>query len=125
VNRLRQESGRFGLGPAQLEEIMGVIASVDRVERAVVFGSRAMGTHKPGSDVDICVFGRELDAEAVSELSRRLNNETTTAFVIDVLGYAAIDSPSLRHHIDQEGVVIFDRYGDADDHSGAGTSPQF
>jgi predicted nucleotidyltransferase len=69
-----------------------------------------MGTHKPGSDLDICVFGREMDAEAVSELSRRLNNETTTAFVIDDLGCAAIDSPSLRHHIDQEGVVIFDRY---------------
>jgi nucleotidyltransferase substrate binding protein (TIGR01987 family) len=114
VDRLRQDSGRFGLGPSQMAEITAVIASDDRVERAVIFGSRAMGTHKPGSDVDICLSGREMDPEAVVELARRLNNETTTAFVIDVLGYSAIDSPSLRHHIDQEGVVIYHRDGSAD-----------
>jgi nucleotidyltransferase substrate binding protein (TIGR01987 family) len=109
VDRLRQDSGRFGLGPDQVNEIAAVIASFDRIECAVVFGSRAVGTHKPGSDVDICVFGRGLDADAISELSRRLNNETTTAFVIDAVAYTTIESPSLRHHIDQEGIVIFDR----------------
>lgn len=109
VDRLRRDIGAFGLSPSQLDEIKRVIASCDWVERAVVFGSRAMGTQKPGSDVDICVFGSRVGAAEVTELSRRLNNETTTAFMIDVLAYAQIDNPSLRHHIDQDGVVVFDR----------------
>ncbi len=109
VDRLRQDIGSFGLSPFQLEEITGVIASCDRIERAVVFGSRAMGTQKSGSDVDICVFGKQVGATEATELSRRLNNETTTAFMIDVVAYSEIDNPSLRHHIDQDGVVVFDR----------------
>jgi len=80
----------------------------------VVFGSRAMGTQKPGSDVDICVFGKQVGATEATELSRRLNNETETAFMIDLLAYSEIDNASLRHHIDQDGVVMFDRNEAAD-----------
>lgn len=114
VDRLRQDIGAFGLSSSQLTEITEAIASFDRVERAVVFGSRAMGTQKPGSDVDICVFGKQVGATEATELSRRLNNETTTAFMIDVLAYSEIDNASLRHHIDQDGVVMFDRNEAAD-----------
>jgi nucleotidyltransferase substrate binding protein (TIGR01987 family) len=114
VDRLRQDIGAFGLSSSQLEEIQGVIASFDRIERAVVFGSRAMGTQKPGSDVDICVFGKRVGATEATELSRRLNNETTTAFMIDVVAHSELDNPSLLHHIDQDGVVVFDREGRVD-----------
>lgn len=109
VDGLRQDIGMFGLSYSQLEEIKRVIASFDRIDRAVIFGSRAMGTHKPGSDVDICVYGQQVDTNAATELSRRLNNETTIAFMIDVVAYSGMDNVSLQHHIDQEGVVIFER----------------
>jgi len=109
VDRLRQDLGAFGLSSIQLEEIRRIIGSVDAVDRAVVFGSRAMGSQKPGSDVDICLYGDRVDADTATELSRRLNNETTTAFMIDVIAYSGIETSSLRHHIDQEGTVMFDR----------------
>lgn len=109
VERLRQESGRFGLSSTQLEVITATIADFPQIERAVVFGSRAMGTHKPGSDVDICVFGDAVDPQVVDELSRRLNQETTTAFAIDVLSFSAIENASLRHHIDQVGLTVYER----------------
>lgn len=109
VDRLRQDAGAFGLSLSQLEEIKEAISSFNRIERAVVFGSRAMGTQKTGSDVDICVYGEQVGAAEATELSRQLNNETTTAFMIDVVAYSELDNPSLRHHIDQDGVVVFDR----------------
>lgn len=55
------------------------------------------------------MFGTQVGAPEATELSRKLNNETTTAFMIDVVAYSDIENSSLRHHIDQDGVVVFDR----------------
>ncbi len=50
-----------GLKDAHREAtIIAVIAANDRVERAVLFGSRAIGTNTVSSDVDIALFGHRL-----------------------------------------------------------------
>jgi uncharacterized protein len=43
----------YRLSNAQLEEIIQLIAAYPEVEEAILFGSRAMSTYKPASDVDI------------------------------------------------------------------------
>lgn len=106
MDRLRQEQGRFGLSPAHLEAIVAVLRDFREVDRAVVFGSRAMGTFKTGSDIDVCVFGKHADSELAARVERVLNERTATPFRVDVLAYDGIDSVSLRQHIDQVGVSI-------------------
>ena len=46
-----------GLKDAHREAIIAVIEANERVERAVLFGSRATGTNTVTSDVDIALFG--------------------------------------------------------------------
>lgn len=55
---------------AALDEIYG-----DRVERVVLYGSRARGDHRPDSDYDVAVFIR--DYSTLSEELRRLAAITT------------------------------------------------
>lgn len=65
-----------------------------------------MGTFKTGSDVDLCIFGSDVDSELAARLERVLNEQTPTPCRVDVLAYSGIENGSLRQHIDQVGVEI-------------------
>ena len=58
-----------GLKDAHREAIVTVIAANDRVERVVLFGSRATGTNTVTSDVDIALFGDRLTLTDQGRLS--------------------------------------------------------
>lgn len=52
-----------GLKDAHREAIVAALAANARVERAVLFGSRATGTNNVASDVDIALFGKAADVD--------------------------------------------------------------
>lgn len=97
-----------GLSPADLQEILRVLGAYPQIRRARLFGSRAKGTHAPGSDVDLALEG-EITFELIREVSRSLNQDSTMPYRFDVLDYAAIQSQELREHIDRVGIPLVDR----------------
>ena len=102
----------IGLTEDEIGNIVGYVDSFDEVSRLILFGSRAMGNHKPGSDVDLCVLGNNVSIEVVGKLSYLLNQESDLPYFFDVINYAAIDNDSLRTHINQQGVVIWEKEND-------------
>jgi predicted nucleotidyltransferase len=50
----------FGLTHSDLHAIKQVLAKYPQIEQAIIFGSRAKGNYKPGSDVDIALKGAHL-----------------------------------------------------------------
>jgi len=93
--------------PSQVSVISTVLATYPAVERASVFGSRAKGTNKPYSDVDVAVFG-DLDFVAVERIISDLD-EQPTIYKYDVFAYQNINNPKLKRHIDRVGVPIYTR----------------
>jgi predicted nucleotidyltransferase len=92
-----------GLKDKHRKAIIEILSSCSRVERVVLFGSRAMGTFTTTSDVDLVLFGDELTltdhanlAEAVDELS--------IAQQVDILLYKSIKNEKLLEHIKTHGV---------------------
>ena len=69
------------------------------IEEVVIFGSRAMGNFKKGSDVDIAVKGDKVTDDTVTRLTSVLNEELPIPYVIDVLDYASIKNRALLKHI--------------------------
>ena len=96
---------RFGLTEKQLLLVSEAIGNFTGIHEARIFGSRAMGNHKPGSDVDIAIKGRNV----AMELSSLLNEELPLPHYFDVVHYGSLDSESLIRHIDEEGIVFFTR----------------
>ena len=97
-----------GLSPKDLDEILRVLGAYPQIRRARLFGSRAKGTHSPGSDVDLALEG-EITFDLVREVSRSLNQESTMPYRFDVLDFAAIESRDLREHIERVGISLLDR----------------
>ena len=97
-----------GLKDAHREAITKVIAANDRVERAVLFGSRATGTNTVSSDVDIALFGKRLTLTDQACLDVALD-EIPMAQSVDLLLYDSIQNRILREHIRQQGIEWYRR----------------
>ena len=82
-----------GLTEKTIAQIAGVLAGFTDVERAILFGSRAKGTHKSGPDIDLAMIGRTLDQRTVGRI------------------YDALDDLLLPYRFS---LVIFDRNTDPD-----------
>ena len=97
-----------GLKDAHREAIIAVIAANDRVERAVLFGSRATGTNTVTSDVDIALFGDRLTLTHRARLTAALE-EIPMAQTVDLILYDSVRNRTLREHIRNDGVEWFER----------------
>ena len=97
-----------GLKDAHREAIIAEIAANERVERAVLFGSRATGTNTVSSDVDIALFGDRLTLTDQARLSGALD-EIPMAQSVDLLLYDSIRDGTLLEHILTHGVQWYAR----------------
>ncbi len=97
-----------GLKDKYRDAVIEILAKNPRVERAVLFGSRAMGTFTTTSDVDIALFGDELTLDDQAKLSGEIEN-IPMAQKVDLLIYHQIDNPKLCDHIEEYGVEWYRR----------------
>lgn len=89
-----------------LDLIRGVLARYPEISRAILFGSRALGTAHRASDIDIAIDGVEsrLQGEAI----RSSLEELPLPYRFDVIPMHSIRNAALREHIDRFGVRIDD-----------------
>lgn len=100
---------KFGLLDADMEAIAFVLGQEPRVEKAFIFGSRAKGNYRNGSDIDLALQGEDLDFNTISRISYQLNEETNMPYKFDVLNYRSIKEPTLIEHIDRVGIGFYSR----------------
>ena len=56
---------KFGVEDHIIEEITRVLQEYPKVDKAYIFGSRAMGNYRLDSDIDIAIKGYDLTVEEV------------------------------------------------------------
>ena len=99
-----------GLKAQHRAAIIATLAANDRVEQAVLFGSRAMGTNTVTSDVDIALFGQQLTLTDQASLAAACE-ELPMAQSVDLVLHSTIDNPALVEHIRSHGVEWYRRDG--------------
>ncbi len=85
----------YGLSQKELDEIKKVLKDLNK--RAILFGSRAKGNYKKGSDIDLAVVGNE------RLLSYYLNEEINLPYFFDVVNLEKITNKKLLEHITRVG----------------------
>ena len=89
----------------ELELVREVLRKHPEVTSAKIFGSRAKGTHRPSSDVDLVLWG-EMDALRAEAIAAELD-ELPLPYQYDVLLYTSIQSQPLRDHIERVGIQVY------------------
>jgi predicted nucleotidyltransferase len=99
----------FGLRQLDLDQIVHILQKFSAVEKALIFGSRAKGNYKKGSDVDIAVMGRCVDHQVVAALSFQLNEESLLPYFFDIVHFDKVKEKELIEHIKRVGKCIYER----------------
>ena len=97
----------YGLPDSAVERIRSVFSAHTGVTRALLYGSRAKGTWKNGSDIDLTLYGT-LSFEDLLRIENDLD-DLLLPWTIDLSVYETIDNPSLREHIDRIGLVFYEK----------------
>ncbi len=98
----------YGLTPSELQTILQILQMFPEIDEAVLFGSRAMGREKRGSDIDIALKGVGIESIA-SDVSQVLNSESPLPYYFDIIDYYSITEQELRDHIDRVGKTIYSK----------------
>lgn len=99
----------LGLKNSDLQYIRDKIEGFLEVKKAAIFGSRAKGNYKLGSDIDIAIYGEEVTFTVISQLHSILEEQGPLPYLIDIIKYEDLKNDKLRDHIDRVGIVIFER----------------
>lgn len=97
----------FGLQCRDLAEITRILQKFPAIEEAIIFGSRAKGNFKTGSDVDLAIKGLDISHEVVSSLSYILNEESAMPYFFDIVHFETISEKELTEHIRRVGQCIY------------------
>ncbi len=95
-----------GLSLKELAQITLVLKKFPQIQEAVLFGSRAMGTHKAGSDVDIALKG-SLTLQILARIKASFEEESPMPYLFDIVDYDTVQTPAFKEHIDRRGKVIY------------------
>lgn len=96
----------FGLNQKDLSQIIRILSEQKNVQKALIFGSRAMGHFRPNSDVDIALKGN-IDFDTLSKITYRLNEELPLPYHFDVIHYESVNNKNLKEHVDEYGKRFF------------------
>ena len=102
----------FGLPLAAVEKIRTVFSFHSEVQKAVLYGSRAKGNFKTGSDIDLTMYGDDLSHSLLLKILDELD-ELLLPWMIDLSIFRQIDNASLREHIERVGMVFYERKPDS------------
>lgn len=95
--------------PGQVaERIRAVLVRHPSVTRAVLFGSRAKGNFREGSDIDLALEGEDLGERELADIRSELDDEPI-AHRVDLILKKTITYHELLDHIERVGVVFYER----------------
>lgn len=95
-----------GLTQSQIDDIRRVLSRHPRIEQAILYGSRAKGVSRRGSDIDLALKGKDLGLKTLNRVSMELD-DLLLPYSIDLSIYHMIDNPDLIDHINRVGQVIY------------------
>jgi len=97
-----------GLSAQTVERIVTVLAHYAEIEKAVLYGSRAKGNYRNGSDIDLTLFGDGFNFSLLTRLDNELD-DLLLPYKFDLSFFADLTHPELIDHIRRVGVVVYER----------------
>lgn len=97
----------FGLNESTIQTLKGYFSRILEIQTVKIYGSRAMGNYRKGSDIDLALYGN-----VSKDLIKKINfeiDELNTPYMFDITDYASIQNKDLKEHIDRYGKVFFEK----------------
>ena len=93
----------FGVSDKSYKLLLETFNKYPQIENVIIFGSRAKGNYKRGSDIDLAIKGKNCSAELALDLNAYINEELPTPYMVDIVDYNSLGHKDLKEHIDRVG----------------------
>lgn len=108
-----------GVSSSSLARLLRVLDSTPNIETAWLFGSRAAGTHKPQSDVDIAIVAPDMSAAEEASLRQRID-DLGLLYAIDLVRLEQVKSDDFKQQIERHKRLLWPVAQHASDVEGLG-----
>ena len=99
---------KYGLTDEALARMEGVFAKFPAVNQVLLYGSRAKGNYRPGSDIDLTFLGDGVDEKLMSQIEAELE-ELLLPYQFDLSIFSKITHPELIDHIQRLAKVCYSK----------------
>ena len=99
---------QFGLKKEDIDKINQVFAIYEDIDSVFIYGSRAKGNFKVGSDIDLTIVEDSLTFSMFLEIENSLD-DLLLPYKIDLSQKRKITNIDLRTHIDRVGKLFYKR----------------
>jgi predicted nucleotidyltransferase len=100
------EDENFGLSASTIDKITSVFENYPEIEKAILYGSRAKGNYRKGSDIDITLEGEKLTISKLFKIENELD-DLLLPYMIDLSIYHKLKSQGLIEHIQVCGKELY------------------
>lgn len=98
----------YGLRDKIIQEINGIFSQYPQIDKAILYGSRAKGNYRNGSDIDLTLQGDELTLTTLFRIETELD-DLMLPYKIDLSILHQIGNSDLVNHIERVGQVFYQR----------------
>lgn len=100
----------FGLSETVVNDICNVFKDYPNITEVLIFGSRAKGNYRTGSDIDLAAKGKGISFDQLTDIHLRIE-DLDLLYEVDVLSYEEKKGTPIGDHIDRVGKVFYKRAG--------------
>lgn len=97
---------KFGLSDSVISELQDVFRRHANISKVLIFGSRAKGNYREGSDIDLVAIGNDLDYSQLIKILTEIDN-LDLLYSVDLLDYNKTINTPIGEHIDRVGQVFY------------------
>lgn len=102
----KTDTNKFGLHTETLEKFHSVFRRYPEIKQVIIYGSRALGNYRNGSDIDITIKGENLTHKLLLTIMAEID-ELNTPYFTDISYFDNIKNDALREHILRVGKVFY------------------
>lgn len=99
---------KYGLKKKNIEKIKNIFAKHKEIESVILYGSRAKGNYRPGSDVDLTLRGENINLSLLNKISIDLD-DLLLPYTFDLSIFDHITNSDLLEHIERVGLVFYEK----------------
>lgn len=97
----------IGLTNEEMQKLVVVLSTQPNIEKAIVYGSRAKGTNREFSDVDMTLMGKNLSHSDLNQVALKID-DLLLPYEFDLSLYSSLTNENLLEHIKRVGKVIYE-----------------
>ena len=104
--KAENELRRFGLKEATIGQIISVFSQYPQIHKVLLYGSRAKGNYRNGSDIDLTLIG-DVSYSQLSSIEDKID-DLLLPYSFDISIFSDVDNPDLVDNINRIGVVFYE-----------------